>query len=92
MLDYFEKSTKPIFKDDSELAYIKFGSMGCNDLNVNIRRGRLGLTGCVVRPLWMGCADRRCAARRWPLSSNRLTTASLTRCSDNARLPLDPSP
>ena len=45
MMDYFDKSTKPIFKDDKESSYIKFGSMGCNDPKVKIRRGQLMLSG-----------------------------------------------
>ncbi|KZT00295.1 uncharacterized protein LAESUDRAFT_764717 [Laetiporus sulphureus 93-53] len=31
MIRYFDKYTKPIFKDRSEDSYIKFGSMSCND-------------------------------------------------------------
>ena len=49
MMDYFDKSTKPIFKDKKEPAYIKFGSMKCNDPKVNIRRGQLMLTGYVLQ-------------------------------------------
>lgn len=45
MLDYFDKSTKPIFKDATEQSYIKFGSMSCNDAKVKIRRGQLLLSG-----------------------------------------------
>ncbi|KAH9940117.1 uncharacterized protein BXZ73DRAFT_99114 [Epithele typhae] len=45
MLDYFDKATKPVFKDEKESSYIKFGSMGCNDPKVKIRRGQLMLTG-----------------------------------------------
>ncbi|KAI0350808.1 hypothetical protein OH77DRAFT_1412306 [Trametes cingulata] len=45
MLDSFDKSTKPIFKDATEQSYIKFGSMSCNDPKVKIRRGQLLLTG-----------------------------------------------
>ncbi|KAI0750422.1 hypothetical protein C8Q74DRAFT_368077 [Fomes fomentarius] len=45
MLGYFEKATKPIFKDANESAYIKFGSMGCNDPKAKIRRGQLLLSG-----------------------------------------------
>ena len=45
MLEYFDKSTKPVFKDEKESSYIKFGSMGCNDPKVKIRRGQLMLTG-----------------------------------------------
>ncbi|KAI0941758.1 hypothetical protein AcW1_003559 [Taiwanofungus camphoratus] len=48
MLDYFEKSTKPIFKDANEPCYIKFGSMSCNDPAVKIRRGQLILSGAEV--------------------------------------------
>ena len=45
MIDYFDKSTKPVFKDDKESSYIKFGSMSCNDPQVKIRRGQLMLSG-----------------------------------------------
>lgn len=48
MLDYFDKFTKPVFKDSNENSYIKFGSMGCNDPRVKIRRGQLQLTGYVI--------------------------------------------
>ena len=48
MLEYFDKSTKPVFKDEKESSYIKFGSMGCNDPKVKIRRGQLMLTGYVA--------------------------------------------
>ncbi|KAH9850843.1 hypothetical protein C2E23DRAFT_869587 [Lenzites betulinus] len=45
MLEHFDKSTKPVFKDATEPSYIKFGSMRCNDPKVNIRRGQLTLSG-----------------------------------------------
>ncbi|KAI0824355.1 hypothetical protein BC628DRAFT_1322727 [Trametes gibbosa] len=45
MLEYFDKSTKPVFRDPTEQSYIKFGSMGCNDPKAKIRRGQLLLTG-----------------------------------------------
>ncbi len=48
MLDYFDKFTKPVFKDSNETSYIKFGSMGCNDPKSKIRRGQLQLSGYVV--------------------------------------------
>ncbi len=48
MLDYFDKFTKPVFKDSNETSYIKFGSQGCNDPKVKIRRGQLRLSGYVV--------------------------------------------
>ncbi|KAI0656113.1 hypothetical protein C8Q70DRAFT_391425 [Cubamyces menziesii] len=53
MMDYFDKSTKPIFKDKKEPAYIKFGSMKCNDPKVNIRRGQLMLTGTDMESFFM---------------------------------------
>ncbi|TFK79391.1 hypothetical protein K466DRAFT_648875 [Polyporus arcularius HHB13444] len=45
MLESFDKSTKPVFKDEKEPSYIKFGAMNSSDLKVNIRRGQLMLTG-----------------------------------------------
>ncbi|KAI0704722.1 hypothetical protein C8Q76DRAFT_631038 [Earliella scabrosa] len=45
MLEYFDKATKPVFKDEKEPSYIKFGAMNCNDQTVKIRRGQLMLTG-----------------------------------------------
>lgn len=50
MLEQFDKSTKPVFKDASEPSYVKFGSMRCNDPKVNIRRGQLMLSGYVFTP------------------------------------------
>ena len=50
MLEYFDKSTKPIFRDEKESSYIKFGSMGCNDAKVKIRRGQLMLSGYAALP------------------------------------------
>ena len=50
MLEYFDKSTKPVFKDEKESSYIKFGSMGCNDAKVKIRRGQLMLSGHAALP------------------------------------------
>ena len=46
MLEYFDASTKPVFKNENEASYIKFGSMKCNDPSCNIKRGQLMLTGC----------------------------------------------
>ena len=45
MLDYFDQSTKPVFKDEKDSSYIKFGSMSCNDPSAKIRRGTLTLSG-----------------------------------------------
>ena len=45
MLDYFDKSTKPIFKNADEPSYVKFAPVKVSDPKVNIRRGQLMLTG-----------------------------------------------
>ena len=50
MIEVFNRSTKLIFKDESETGYIKFGTMGCNDAKVKIRRGQLTLSGYVSPP------------------------------------------
>ena len=47
MLEYFDKATKPVFKDEKEPSYIRFGAMSCNDPKVNIKRGQLMLSGWV---------------------------------------------
>ncbi|KAH9940096.1 uncharacterized protein BXZ73DRAFT_43137 [Epithele typhae] len=57
MLDYFDKATKPVFKDDGESSYIKFGSMGCNDPSVKIRRGQLLLTGAEMLSFFQPSID-----------------------------------
>ncbi|KAI0629325.1 hypothetical protein C8Q77DRAFT_1220485 [Trametes polyzona] len=57
MVDYFNKSTKPIFKDASEQSYIKFGSMGCNDPKVKIRRGQLLLSGPEMESFYQPSLD-----------------------------------
>lgn len=51
MLDYFDAATKPVFKNENEPSYIKFGSMKCNDPAVNIRRGQLTLAGYVPQSI-----------------------------------------
>ncbi|KAL6306646.1 hypothetical protein BKA93DRAFT_133315 [Sparassis latifolia] len=48
MTDYFEKYTKPIFKNSKEPSYIRFGAMDCTDPTVKIRRGQFTLSGEVV--------------------------------------------
>ena len=45
MLDSFERSTKPTFKDPADRSYIKFGSMRDRDDAVGIRSGQLALEG-----------------------------------------------
>ncbi len=68
MLDQFDKSTKPVFKDEKENSYIKFGAMGCNDPKVKIRRGQLQLAGCV------GAAHARMGAIQVDTHSDRNAT------------------
>ncbi|KAI0668092.1 hypothetical protein C8Q78DRAFT_275391 [Trametes maxima] len=57
MLDYFDKSTKLIFKDGNEKSYVKFGSMGCNDPRVKIRRGQLMLSGVEMESFYKPSLD-----------------------------------
>ena len=45
MIEGFNKSAKPVFKDEQESSYIRFGPIKCNDLKANIRRGQLTLSG-----------------------------------------------
>lgn len=45
MLDHFDRSAKPVFRDEKESSYIKFGGLNDNDHPVNIRRGQLTLSG-----------------------------------------------
>lgn len=45
MLERFDKSTKPTFKDTKEKAYIHFGSLRDRDVEVGIRSGQLILDG-----------------------------------------------
>ena len=45
MMDNFEKSTKPTFKDPGDRSFIKFGSMRDRDPSVGIRSGQLPLEG-----------------------------------------------
>ncbi|KAI1793699.1 hypothetical protein LXA43DRAFT_1121934 [Ganoderma leucocontextum] len=48
MVDRFDQFTKPVFKDERESSYIKFGTMKDNDPAVNISRGQLKLSGQVI--------------------------------------------
>ncbi|TFK80413.1 hypothetical protein K466DRAFT_532982 [Polyporus arcularius HHB13444] len=57
MLDYFDKFTKPVFKDSNETSYIKFGSMGCNDPKAKIRRGQLQLSGAEMASFFRPALD-----------------------------------
>ena len=45
MMENFERSTKPTFKDPADRSFIKFGSMRDKDPDVNIRSGQLTLEG-----------------------------------------------
>lgn len=88
MLGYFEKATKPIFKDAKESAYIKFGSMGCNDPKAKIRRGQLLLNGYVDTRLseTYGLILVYPAVQRWSRSSSPLLKASSLLFSANGDL------
>ncbi|EJF61940.1 hypothetical protein DICSQDRAFT_161253 [Dichomitus squalens LYAD-421 SS1] len=57
MMDYFDKSTKPVFKDHKESSYIKFGSMSCNDAKHKIRRGQLMLSGAEMSSFFQPSLD-----------------------------------
>ena len=60
MLDHFNRSAKPIFKDPNERSFIKFGSLRDKDPSVGIRNGQLYLEGL---------------AQHLPRVSNRLLTS-----------------
>ena len=45
MMENFEKSTKPTFKDDTDRLFVKFGGMRDRDPAVDIRSGQLILHG-----------------------------------------------
>ena len=45
MLGDFERSAKPVFKDEKESSCIKFGGLRDNDSAVGIRRGQLTVSG-----------------------------------------------
>jgi hypothetical protein len=45
MLDSFEKTAKPSFKDPLEKSFIKFGSMRDRDPDFGIKGGQLSLDG-----------------------------------------------
>ncbi|KAI0783016.1 hypothetical protein C8Q75DRAFT_836734 [Abortiporus biennis] len=45
MIQKFEKTAKPVFKDPKDRSYIQFGTMRDNDKNVGIRSGQLILPG-----------------------------------------------
>ena len=47
MLEHFETSTKPTFKDPQDRSYIRFGTMRDKDLDFGIRGGQLALEGYV---------------------------------------------
>lgn len=48
MVEHFDQSTKPTFKDPHERSYVKFGSMRDKDPAVGIRGGQLQLSGYVI--------------------------------------------
>ena len=50
MLDHFDGSAKPIFKDPAERSFIKFGSMRDKDPSVGIRGGQIVVEGLAQYP------------------------------------------
>ncbi|GJE91452.1 heat shock 70 kDa protein 12A [Phanerochaete sordida] len=48
MLESFEKTAKPTFRDDKDRSYIKFGSIRDNDPDFKIRSGQIVLEGSEV--------------------------------------------
>ncbi|GJE96029.1 heat shock protein 70 family protein [Phanerochaete sordida] len=48
MMENFEASTKPTFKEGTEKSFIKFGSRADNDLAVGIRSGQMVLDGADI--------------------------------------------
>ena len=48
MLDAFDKTAKPTFKDSAEKSFVKFGSLRYKDPNCGIKNGQFALEGCVV--------------------------------------------
>ena len=47
MMEYFDGTTKPTFRDPSTKAYIRFGGPRDTDANYGIKRGVLTLPGYV---------------------------------------------
>ncbi|KIP02230.1 hypothetical protein PHLGIDRAFT_122658 [Phlebiopsis gigantea 11061_1 CR5-6] len=62
MMDSFEKSVKPTFKDLSERSFIKFGSRSDRDPNVGIRSGQLALEGSDIVKFFEPSVDAITAA------------------------------
>lgn len=57
MVEYFEMKTKPIFRDTSKTAFIKFGTPRDSDEKYGITRGALTLSRCVVLYVIMNIAS-----------------------------------
>ncbi|GJE90679.1 HSP70 family protein [Phanerochaete sordida] len=57
MMESFEKSTKPTFKDPADRSFIKFGSMRDRDPDVGIRSGQLTLEGVDVAGFFQASID-----------------------------------
>ncbi|KAI0086044.1 hypothetical protein BDY19DRAFT_376420 [Irpex rosettiformis] len=75
MLDHFDKSAKPTFKDSAERSFIKFGSMRDKDPAVGIRNGQVVVEGHEVfgffEPSILAIVDAVCkqkAASSRPIS------------------------
>ncbi|KAI0738326.1 hypothetical protein C8Q80DRAFT_1275839 [Daedaleopsis nitida] len=57
MMEYFNQATKPVFKDEKEPSYIRFGAMSCNDAAVKIKRGQLMLLGSEMASFFQPSLD-----------------------------------
>ncbi|PCH36688.1 hypothetical protein WOLCODRAFT_20691 [Wolfiporia cocos MD-104 SS10] len=62
MLSYFEKYTKPDFKNPKEPSYIQLNTKNCKDDAIKIRRGRVTLSGSNVASFFAPAITAICNA------------------------------
>ncbi|KAI0701306.1 hypothetical protein BC835DRAFT_1404545 [Cytidiella melzeri] len=78
MVDHFDKSVKPTFKDSSERSFIKFGSMRDKDPEVGIRSGQLLLEGQEIASFFEQSVNAIMeAARKQQLNASKPVTLAL---------------
>ncbi|ESK91430.1 hypothetical protein Moror_2703 [Moniliophthora roreri MCA 2997] len=53
----FDKSTKHLFRDDSSISYIRFGSARDKDPEVDIKGGQMKISGEVMKKFFAPCID-----------------------------------
>ncbi|KAI0918917.1 hypothetical protein AcW1_003564 [Taiwanofungus camphoratus] len=75
MLDYFESSTKPTFRNTEKPSYIKFGSLRDTDDKHDIKRGVLSLSGTEMAAFFRPSVqsiqqsiERQCKEAKAPVS------------------------